>query len=324
MFERRPELEAAFLAGRIGTTKAHSIDAVGAGHDVDRWIDRAEHVMTRAFDREVHFMILLRRYDTRISRRYFGPLPQADLLPGLTREVRRKHDLTPEDLERELKRRGVQPLPPDGVFLDAEGNALSAEDAYDPAKNPPIMRRLEVLLLLLCTSSARGPEASRNRQMFAVSEPHTTFSFGCSDEVAADFHAMNRAFEEKHGPLMQRWVPISLAAKHAVDTWTLKDPERPATREKIHARDEHHCTSPGCSCRNTLEADHVKRRSSGGSDDPENLHDFCHGHHHGVRHAGHMRISGRAPHRLRYEIGIDPDTGRPLMVTIGNYILERP
>ena len=160
--------------------------------------------------------------------------------------------------------------------------------------------------------------------MFAVHEPHTLFAFGCSDEVAADLNAMNRAFEARHGPLIQGWVPLSLAAHDAVATWTLKDPEAKRAQEKILSRDEHHCTFPGCSRRRTLEVNHAQPRSQGGSDDPSNLHGLCYGHHRDVFHAGHARITGIAPHRLRFEVGVSTEEEAPLLVAIGSYVVEGP
>ena len=44
--------------------------------------------------------------------------------------------------------------------------------------------------------------------------------------------------------------------------------------------------------------------------------------HRDVIHLGYARVSGKAPHALRFEIGIRP-SGRPLLVTEGNFILAR-
>jgi hypothetical protein len=63
------------------------------------------------------------------------------------------------------------------------------------------------------------------------------------------------------------------------------------------------CQVPGCS-RAAGQAHHVQLRSHGGSDDLGNLTGLCGAHHlHGV-HRGLLRVRGRAPDRLRWELGV--------------------
>jgi len=58
---------------------------------------------------------------------------------------------------------------------------------------------------------------------------------------------------------------------------------------------------------------HCRFRSHGGSDEPENLITLCAWHHQRGVHGGLVRITGRAPDRLRFELGLR-DGEPPLMV----------
>jgi hypothetical protein len=74
----------------------------------------------------------------------------------------------------------------------------------------------------------------------------------------------------------------------------------------IAVRDRFRCTVPGCTNR-CGTAHHVRFRSQGGSDDPSNLTFPCPVHHLEIIHRGFIRVSGRAPDRLVFEMGIRPD-----------------
>jgi hypothetical protein len=308
LFEHHPALEAAYTEGRIGITKAQRIRRMTGREGIERWIYRAETVMHRAFERECDILALLRDYDARIARPFAGPFPHFGMERILFQEVRAKHGLKVKSLERVLRARGVRALP--------------ARGSLDPAQNPPLAKRLEVLVHLLCTSSQMQVDPPKRRQMFAVSEPHVLVGFGCSDEVLADLQALYRDFDRVHGPLTQLWVPFILMMKEACDSWRLQDPERIPTHEALLRRDDYRCTFPGCSRRRALEENHIEPKARGGSNLAKNLTTLCFTHHREVFHTGYARISGDAPHALRYEIGITP--GRPpLLVTLGNLIIER-
>jgi hypothetical protein len=74
----------------------------------------------------------------------------------------------------------------------------------------------------------------------------------------------------------------------------------------IAVRDRFRCTVPGCTNR-CGSAHHVRFRSRGGSDDPSNLTFPCPVHHLEIIHRGYIRVSGRAPDQLVFEMGIRPD-----------------
>ncbi len=74
----------------------------------------------------------------------------------------------------------------------------------------------------------------------------------------------------------------------------------------IAVRDRFRCTVPGCTVRSG-SAHHIRFRSRGGSDDPSNLTFPCPVHHLEIIHRGYVRVSGRAPDQLVFEMGIRPD-----------------
>ena len=72
-------------------------------------------------------------------------------------------------------------------------------------------------------------------------------------------------------------------------------------------RDGFRCTVPGCTGRRSLHSHHLRYRSACGPDVPENRTTLCAQHHQrGVHGSGGLRIRGRAPDGLVYELGTGP------------------
>ncbi|WP_242392845.1 HNH endonuclease signature motif containing protein [Anaeromyxobacter oryzisoli] len=105
-------------------------------------------------------------------------------------------------------------------------------------------------------------------------------------------------------------------AEHFIETWTeaVKQLERsrPARKRKVLARDRCRCQVPGCS-RPAAHVHHVCFRSQGGDDSEENQIALCAAHHLHAIHRGWIRVRGRAPDALRWELGVRRD-GRALAV----------
>jgi 5-methylcytosine-specific restriction endonuclease McrA len=76
------------------------------------------------------------------------------------------------------------------------------------------------------------------------------------------------------------------------------------------------CTVPGCTSMRNLHAHHVRFRSAGGADDLANLVTLCAAHHLRGVHAGTIRVCGRAPHELRFELGVR--AGAPPLARFGS------
>ncbi|MFL5309142.1 MAG: HNH endonuclease [Myxococcales bacterium] len=104
-----------------------------------------------------------------------------------------------------------------------------------------------------------------------------------------------------------RWLSpgecLVMMAAHFIEVWKPVLAQRSTLQRRILARDRWLCQVPGCS-RAAAHAHHIEYRSHGGSDDPSNLVSLCAAHHlHGV-HIGAIRVSGKAPDRLRWEVRV--------------------
>jgi len=96
---------------------------------------------------------------------------------------------------------------------------------------------------------------------------------------------------------------VERIAEHFIATWEEALP-RPRTAEaRAIARDRGLCQVPGCS-RTAAHAHHVTYRSRGGGDEAENLTALCAAHHLAGIHRGFLRVSGRAPDRLTWELTV--------------------
>jgi hypothetical protein len=93
-------------------------------------------------------------------------------------------------------------------------------------------------------------------------------------------------------------------------------------KHPILTRDGWKCSVPTCSRRAQLHVHHLEARSRGGGNEGWNLGAVCAAHHlHGI-HKGWIRVSGRAPDALIWEIGVQPD-GACLLGVTGRTIVSR-
>ena len=70
-------------------------------------------------------------------------------------------------------------------------------------------------------------------------------------------------------------------------------------------RDGFRCAVPGCTARRELQSHHIQFLSAGGPDEAWNRITLCAYHHLRGVHAGTVRIRGRAPERLVFELGVE-------------------
>ena len=119
-------------------------------------------------------------------------------------------------------------------------------------------------------------------------------------EVAWLFHAVRetlRARLSSDGEAFDALLDCALLA------WTLRDP-RAGRPGPVMERDGYRCAVPGCTSRRSLHDHHVAFRSVGGSDALGNRVTLCAFHHLRCLHAGLLRVSGRAPDALVFELGL--------------------
>ena len=78
----------------------------------------------------------------------------------------------------------------------------------------------------------------------------------------------------------------------------------PRHRDPIFERDGWRCVVPACTSRKNLHDHHREFRSRGGGDGQENRLSVCAWHHLRGIHQNRVRVTGSAPDRLRWEIGV--------------------
>lgn len=121
--------------------------------------------------------------------------------------------------------------------------------------------------------------------------------------------SVRRALERQTGRLPSEAEGFRAMLHHALRSWGVDDlwlSRRIRRQYRVFERDGWRCTVPGCSARRNLHAHHVVFRSQGGSDALSNQTTLCAVHHQRGVHAGRVRIVGRAPGGLVYELGLRP------------------
>jgi hypothetical protein len=146
-----------------------------------------------------------------------------------------------------------------------------------------------------CIALRREIEAKEEAQMWTsgwydVRAPRHTVEL-----FAAVCRAAQRAAGEALTPgECFLWAVIHFIGSHDVA-------ERRTLQKRILERDQHRCQFPGCS-RAAVHAHHMRPRSQGGTDDEWNLIGLCAVHHLRGVHGGYIRVSGRAPDELVWEL----------------------
>jgi hypothetical protein len=111
----------------------------------------------------------------------------------------------------------------------------------------------------------------------------------------ACLHTVQRRLDASPGTALEAMFDRCIA------TWRAR-PGRPPAEHRVFERDGWRCTVPGCTSQRNLHAHHVVFRSAGGSDEDANLTTLCALHHQRGVHAGVIRVSGRAPDGLVFEL----------------------
>ena len=134
-------------------------------------------------------------------------------------------------------------------------------------------------------------------------------SLWAPEDVARLFRAVHATVQRRIGRAEGRpctpGEALEVMLHHVGETWRLRCGRQPR-EHLIMQRDGWRCTVPGCTSYRNLHAHHVVFRSAGGSDAEENLTTLCAAHHQrGVHGGGPVRISGRAPAELRFELPLE-------------------
>ncbi|HYG69033.1 MAG TPA: HNH endonuclease signature motif containing protein, partial [Anaeromyxobacteraceae bacterium] len=119
--------------------------------------------------------------------------------------------------------------------------------------------------------------------------------------IAVVLAAAFRAVRAVEGRLLDDGRCLVVLAKHFLEVWKPLVRTAKTRSQKIRERDLGRCQAPGCS-RWAVHAHHIIPRSQGGTDDPWNLVALCGCHHLRGIHGGWIRVRGRAPGALVWEV----------------------
>jgi hypothetical protein len=148
---------------------------------------------------------------------------------------------------------------------------------------------------LSCIALAREGEALEEAQMCARDE----VVLRLPERVASLLDSALRAAQSAAGRPLTPGEALEAIADHFIATWKPLLWERNTVQKRVLARDRGHCQVPGCS-RAAVQVHHIQYRSHGGADEPANLVSLCAAHHLHAVHVGWVRVSGKAPSRLRW------------------------
>ncbi len=118
---------------------------------------------------------------------------------------------------------------------------------------------------------------------------------------------VRRHIERRTGHLPTDGEALEAMLEHAFESWTTDLGDKRTRRaHRVFDRDGWRCTVPGCSSYRELHDHHIRFRSAGGSDDESNRTTLCAWHHLRGVHSGpaRLRLRGRAPQRLTFELGL--------------------
>jgi hypothetical protein len=141
--------------------------------------------------------------------------------------------------------------------------------------------------------------------MASAGHPTPYYIYGCPRDAAHLFRAIlatvQRRIERRSGRPASESEALCAMIDHALESWGAHRKIPPEHR--VFARDGWRCTAPGCTSYRNLHDHHIRFRSAGGSDDLSNRTTLCAWHHLRGVHAGVVRVTGQAPHGLRFELG---------------------
>jgi len=151
---------------------------------------------------------------------------------------------------------------------------------------------------MTCIELKRALEAAADTQMCAREE----FAFVAPPRVTGMLADVFRAVRRVAGRSMSPGECLNFASGEFADTWRGAVPKR----DPLMERDLGRCLVPSCS-HPAVHRHHIVYVSRGGSDDPSNFACLCLAHHLSGVHKGYIRVRGKAPDNLYWELGLRRD-----------------
>jgi 5-methylcytosine-specific restriction endonuclease McrA len=253
-------------------------------------VARAQMLTHRQYRREQRFCSRLCEFDAGLGMWRYRPDRLWELEPVLRKRLFR-FGVSPQILDREMESRDL--VDPSGA-------------SRDPAENPRVLHRLEVLLDMLIiarceTASDLDPEIEGRKTLSARGRHHRVV-IQARTVIHDQWRRMVARVRRDRG-WMPRWAVAVILVGAAVQTWQASHDAFLPTKFRILERDGYRCQAPGCTTRRCLEVHHIIHRSHGGPDEAWNLTVLCATHHRHVLHMGTLHVSGKAPHDLTWVAG---------------------
>ncbi|MFL5308827.1 MAG: HNH endonuclease [Myxococcales bacterium] len=150
---------------------------------------------------------------------------------------------------------------------------------------------------LTCVALRRELLGQREAQMCARGE----YEIWAPRRVAERLLSTFRTARKAAGRGLSPGECYGRIAAHFVETWKPALTQANTVQRRVLERDRWMCQKPGCS-RPAAHVHHIEFRSAGGSDDPSNLVSICAAHHLRGIHMGRLRVRGKAPDDLHWEV----------------------
>ena len=292
VFIHHPELEEAFLDGRVGSAKVRLLEPLARQVwpcDWKAWIERAEKVTVRRLTDEASWAIDYCQRDPVGWKDKKGKPPQTGEGPYALVDGR-WHTCSGNDLDSLDASAGVAAIEGLNVVCPAPGVPGGNQGPGAGESNPPL------------TSLIR---------------------FTAPPEPASIWFRAMEACQRLIGNDAPTWRCLEMIVDHFLLVWAPeRDPEHVTTGypNAVFQRDGWRCTVPGCRLRANLTPHHIVKRSRGGGNEMTNLTTVCFHHHLEGIHRGLVGVSGRAPDQLVWELGRKVGEA-PILAASGDWIL---
>jgi hypothetical protein len=148
-----------------------------------------------------------------------------------------------------------------------------------------------------CARSMRPARSSERERLFFVTPRAVARLF------RATLATVQRRIERAAGRAASESEALEAMLDHVLATWQALARLHPR-EHRVFERDGWRCAVPGCRGQRELHAHHLWWRSAGGPDDDWNLVTLCAWHHLRAVHLHTVRVLGRAPHGLVFELGV--------------------
>jgi hypothetical protein len=312
--QRLPVLRAAYESGRLGLEKTLLLLRISALQPMDtplqtRWMECATQTTLKRLRDE--YRALRQQHALRVSDpgrqpRDTGlePLDDAAWLASIGRPAGRTRSLVLETGCRILARTQAARWSP-VVFLQVR---LPEEQANDFAAAIDSARRAlcQEAARLNARDSANAGDGAANLaagDLGAAAHHGTAAHLGAAAEarLRPSLRIARLCCQQPTG--VPAWLGLLALLEEYALTWDAPEAMHRGRWDRIHARAGWRCTCAGCTRRSGLEAHHVRYRSHGGGNEPENVLSVCGLHHRLGEHGTVASCRGEAPLGIVWGLG---------------------